>query len=783
MISPVPAWLFDLYPIPQGLAVWLIERDGRRRKCWHPFRPSFYLHLRGGDARRAAALAPRCPVRVELAATTRTEIYSGDAVDVFEVFVHDATRFTEAVRFFERFFPHYAFYNSDLLVPQLFLYATQLFPLGFGEYLIDETGRLVGWSLQDDRNAVEYELPPLNILRLRNANDLVPPKYQRTLQLEVAYDGQTYALEQEDPASVIDSLNWHLHRTDPDIVLTEYGDGTLLPRITEVARKLRMPLLFNRDTAATYRTTKESSFFQYGKIVHKDGAFEFAGRWHVDQENSFTVAEAHLDGLYEMTRLTQMPGQRQSRASIGTSMSSLQLSWAYRHGILIPAKKREPEEFKSAATLLLADRGGLIFNPPLGYHDDIAEMDFVSMYPTIMVERNVSPETINCRCCHNERVPELGYSVCERREGIVAATLRDVVKKRSYYKQQKAKYKKRDARLFQMYDDRQTALKWMLVSCFGYLGYKNARFGRIEAHESVNAFSRDAILTAKEIAERAGYQMLHAIIDCVWLKKPGATEQDYEELGRTIGRTVGIDISLEGIYNWILFPASKQDPAITTANRYVGWYRHDEIKMRGIETRRRDTPSFVKHLQASMLKLLEDVKSAAEVRERVPDMLDVVREHVAILRSGRANPMDLVLRRHLTREADEYTTNTISAVVSKMLHETGIRVAAGEMVEFIILDRTGKRKPEKAKPLALYAFEDGYDIEQYTEFALKAAETLLAPLGWDFERLKAEFVGTTKKAEKPKRAKLQGDLWEETAQTVQTARLQTDPQTGRPPSR
>ena len=762
MISSVTAWLFDTYPIADGVALWFIERDGRRRRCWHSFRPSFYLHLRGGDVRRAMMLAARCPVRVEMVPTTRTEIYSGDAVGVLEVFVHDALRFAEAVRFFERFFPHYAFYNSDLLVPQLFLYATQLFPLGFGEYHVDETGKVVGWSLLDDRNAVDYELPPLNILRLRNANDLVPPKYQRTLQLEVAYDGTSYALEQEDPASVIESLNWHLHRTDPDIVVTEYGDGTLLPKITEVARKLRMPLLFNRDEGASYRTTKESSFFQYGKIVHKDGAFEFAGRWHVDQENSFTVAEANLDGLYEMTRLTQMPGQRQSRASIGTSMSSLQLSWAYRHGILIPAKKREPEEFKSAATLLLADRGGLIFNPPLGYHDDIAEMDFVSMYPTIMVKRNVSPETINCRCCDNKRVPELGYTVCERREGIVAATLRDVVRKRAYYKQQRKKYKGKDECLFRIYDHRQTALKWMLVSCFGYLGYKNARFGRIEAHEAVNAFSRDAILTAKEIAEQAGYQMVHAIIDCVWLKKPGATEQDYEELGRVISRKVGIDISLEGMYNWILFPASKQDPAITTANRYVGWYRHGEIKMRGIETRRRDTPQFVKHMQAAMLRLLEDVRNAGEVNERLPAMLEVVREHVALLRSGRANPMDLVLRRHLTREADEYTTNTVSAVVSKMLQETGIRVAAGEMVEFIILDRTGKRKPEKAKPLALYAFEDGYDIEQYTEFALKAAETLLAPLGWDFERLKGEMIkGVSGKRSKSKGGVvLQADLWD-----------------------
>ncbi|TSA23295.1 hypothetical protein D4R75_03620 [bacterium] len=732
-------WLFDCYPSSQGITLWLIDENGDKRRCFRRFTPSFFLHLNDSDARRAEVLAARCPVPVTVTRTTKTEIYSGDSLDVLEVHVHDTTRFRDVVWYYERFFPHFAFFSSDILVAQLFLYATKLFPLGFGEYEIDEQGELVGWTLHDSREATEYTLPPFSILLLRNANDFVPPKYQKHLQLEVTYDDRTYVLEQETPQEVLEALNWHLHRCDPDIILTDYGDAVLMPRLTAMSQQHKVPLVLNRDQDAGYTTTKESSFFQYGKIVHKDGAFELAGRWHVDATNSMTVAEADLDGLFEMARLTQMCGQRQGRASIGTSMSSLQLSWAYRHNILIPSKKREPEDFKSAATLLLADRGGLIFNPPLGYHEEVAELDFVSMYPTIMVTHNVSPETVNCRCCKNNKVPELGYTICEKREGIVPATLRDVIKKRAYYKAMKKKYKGKDEVLFRKYDRRQSALKWMLVSCFGYLGYKNARFGKIEAHESVNAFSRDAILMAKEVAEDHGFHLLHAIIDCVWLKKEGATESEYEDLARAISRKVGIDISLEGMYNWILFPASKMDPAITTANRYVGWYRHNEVKIRGIEARRRDTPKFIKTMQTAMLNRMSGALNVEEVRALAPDLLEIVRSAVAVLRSGKANPMELVLRRHITKEADEYTNNSLSAVVAKLVQEMGVPLAAGESIEFIILDQSGKKKPEKAKPLALYAFEDGYDIEQYTEFTLKAAETLLFPFGYDVQALKDEL--------------------------------------------
>jgi DNA polymerase-2 len=739
MKRKVKGWLFDVYPSSDGVTIWLIDEEGEKIKCHRRFLPSFFLHLNEQDSKRALILGQKCSSKITIEQTTRRELFSNDTLDVLKVSVHNPERFRSIVLFYEKFFPHFAFFNSDILPSQLFLYETELFPLAFGEYVTDESKELVEWTLLDSRDAYEYSIPPLSMMLIRNANDFVPPKYQRILQLEISYEGTTYTLEQTTPVEILESLNWHLHHYDPDIVLTDYGDSFLMPKITSLARQYNVPLLLNRDIDREYKISRESSFFQYGKVVHKDGAFELRGRWHIDAQNSFTLIESDLEGLFELVRVTQLCPQHQARASIGTGLSSLQLSWAYRNNVLIPSKKREPEEFKSAATLLLADRGGLIFSPPLGYHEEIAELDFVSMYPSIMVNNNVSPETINCHCCKNERVPELGYTICERREGIVPATLRAIVNKRAYYKKKKKEFKGKNEFLFKRYEGRQNALKWMLVSCFGYLGYKNARFGRIEAHESVNAFSRGAILVAKEIAEDHGFELVHAIIDCVWLKKEGATEQDYLKLCNEIGVRVGIDISLEGIYRWILFPASKMDSVMSTTSRYVGVYQNSDSKIRGIEIRRRDTPKFIKDLQAVLLEEMFQAKNVKELREMIPKILEITREHILSLRGGGVNPLALVIRRHITREAEEYLNNSISAVVAKLLEESGIHLSAGESIEFIIVDATGKKQPYKAKPLSLYAFEDGYDIEKYTELVLKAIETLLSPFGYDYERLAAMF--------------------------------------------
>ena len=94
-----------------------------------------------------------------------------------------------------------------------------------------------------------------------------------------------------------------------------------------------------------------------------------------------------------------MPLQQAARSSPGTLITSMQLARAVADGILIPWRKAEPEHFKTAGELLTIDKGGLIFMPPIGLYTQVAEVDFASMYPTIMAIHNISPETVNCRCC------------------------------------------------------------------------------------------------------------------------------------------------------------------------------------------------------------------------------------------------------------------------------------------------------------------------------------------------------------------------------------------------
>ena len=357
---------------------------------------------------------------------------------------------------------------------------------------------------------------------------------------------------------------------DPDVILSDDGDASLLPLLFFAEKRWKISIPWDREPYPVKRQMhpKGFSYFSYGRTYYKAPAHLFLGRWHIDRRNSFIYGESGMEGVIELARMAKVPVQRMARTSPGTAITSMQLDRAFQDGILIPWRKGEPERFKTAWDLLVADKGGLVFQPRLGIFEDVAEIDFASMYPTMMAIHNISPETVLCGCCENHRVPEVGYSICEKREGIVPKTLRPILARRAWLKKMAKELESREwnvegertspkivdcglrnaeiillpplakgrlggfgidsrcEKKREIYNRKQTALKWMLVTWFGYLGYRNARFGRIEAHEAVTAFGRESLLHAKEICEEEGFELLHAITDSLWIRKKGFKEEE-----------------------------------------------------------------------------------------------------------------------------------------------------------------------------------------------------------------------------------------------------------------
>jgi DNA polymerase-2 len=721
-------WLFDVYPMRTTMVVWLYQEDGTLLRLEDPFRPCLYARGRSEDLRALARAALRAQVCSRCALTRQVEFWSGASVAVLALEVTDYTMFPRLLRRLPEFEARVTFYNCDLPLPQYYLYCRDIFPFGRCE-VEHEAHTITHIRACESPTERHYALPSLRILELQLTQDpLVPLQGGNTLQ--VTLDGQSYECLTHEPAELLDQLNAFLMRYDPDLILTDYGDTAIFPTLLRLARRYRVPLALDREPMPIERriVTAGRSFFTYGKMLYYPPAYPLYGRWHIDRAHSFLFRETDFVGIVELARLAKLPVQRAARASIGTILTSMQLDLAVRRRLLIPWRKGEPERWKTADVLLKVDKGGLVFQPPTGAFEDVAELDFSTMYPTIMVQHNISAETLLCSCCHNRAVPEAGYTICQRRQGLVPAMLTPLVERRAYYKE-RLQQGRLDAVPARLYDLRQRALKWIGVTCFGYLGYRNARFGRIESHEAVTAFGREKLLHAKEICEAYGYKLLHALTDSVWIHKPGLTEAELSALCREITAATGIIMRLEGRYRWIVFLPSKVRPHLSVANRYFGVFWDGTLKARGLAYRRHDVPVFIQATQLAMLQVLAEAEDLSGYVARIPRALEVVQETWEQLATGHIPPLQLLITRTVSQAVEAYRVDNATALALKQLRAAGIHLHPGEQVRYVLCRASNKADHVRAFPYLRP--EDGVDSAQYQAMLLDAALELLTPFGRD----------------------------------------------------
>jgi DNA polymerase elongation subunit (family B) len=400
----------------------------------------------------------------------------------------------------------------------------------------------------------------------------------------------------------------------------------------------------------------------------------------------------------------------------------MQMELAWRDGVLIPEQKAEPEDPKPPDELLIADRGGLVFTPKTGFHANVAELDFVSEYPSIMARFNISPETVNCPCCPDApRVPELGYRVCQKRRGITSRVVERLIAKRGELKK---RYRESSGEQAQRYKLQRDALKWLLVCCFGYTGYKNARFGKIEAHEAINAVARETLLVAKEIAEDRGYEILHALVDSLYVQKTGATRQDYEALNAEIAARTQLPLAIEALYRYVVFLPSRQFADVPVPNRFFAVAEDGTLKVRGLELRRHDTPPLVARMQQEVLTILAEAHDFPGYLAKLEEAREILRRCEESVVDGSVAIEDLIVSKRLTREPREYSKANQTAIAAQQLFGSGVRLRPGQTVEYIITDSDNRVPNDRVRAYALWDGWFGYDRHKYTEFLHDAFDPL-----------------------------------------------------------
>jgi DNA polymerase I len=574
------------------------------------------------------------------------------------------------------------------------------------------------------RYCLETDVDPTPSHDLRRLDIALPPQDLAVDRLtELTIDDQPVG---ESTADVLAGLREALDATDPDVLVLSTSD--LIPLLDDAAADHAVDLDLGRRPGYQ-QLAHQSRYESYGRVGHSPARYNVPGRVIVDQSNTFFYNEAGLPGVLNLVERSRKPIQELAWASIGNVLTAIQIREAMSRGVLVPWKSWRHEQFKSMQQLHDADRGGHTLAPDVGIHDDVHELDFASLYPNIICEYNVSPETTRCDCHDRRDVPGLGYSICDD-QGYLTDVLQPLIDDREAIKAE-LRAGVDDPDREQALAAQSSAIKWILVSCFGYQGFSNAKYGRIECHEAINAYARRILLDAKATLEDHGWRLVHGIVDSLWVTAmPDEPQTPLKDVAAKISRQARVRLDYEARYDWVAFVplADSEEGALT---KYFGRKKDGEYKYRGIECRQRSTPPYIEALQEDLIEVLNRRRDPAAV-------VDALARYCSELHAGGVDTDDLVVRQQVSKPLGDYRQSTRGAAALERAELLGFDRYPGQDVKYVVVndDASGAQRVR-------LGFEDGerYDPGFYEELAIRACESVVSPVGWRRHEIEQHLEG------------------------------------------
>ena len=390
----------------------------------------------------------------------------------------------------------------------------------------------------------------------------------------------------------------------------------------------------------------------------------------------------------ELSRLVGLPLDIIGRAAVGFRIEWYLIREAYRIGELIPERTEQP---------YIPYAGGMVLKPKPGIHENVSVLDFKAMYPNIMIEKNISPDTY---VPSSEPEPEAGVTVAPevghrfRREppGFYKRVLTELISARDEIR--KAMRKADPASLeYQLLDARQKAVKVITNAAYGYAGWVGARWFRKPVAEATAAWGRSMIMKSIEYAKDLGLEIVYGDTDSLFIKHD---PERIDELVRRIKENLGLEIRPEKTYRRILFTEAKK--------RYCGLLPDGSLENVGLEVVRGDWANVAKNTQERVLELVLK-------EESVEKAVSYVRSLIRDLRGRRVPLRDLIIWKTLTRPIEKYKVNAPHVEAARILKRMGWELTVGDQVGYVIIEGPG-RLYEKVKPYAL-ASPGEIDIEYY----------------------------------------------------------------------
>ncbi|MFP3484364.1 MAG: DNA polymerase II [Vulcanisaeta sp.] len=422
-----------------------------------------------------------------------------------------------------------------------------------------------------------------------------------------------------------------------------------------------------------------------------------------DVVSTYGLAEKLLPFAIQLSSISGLPLDQVGAASVGARVEWMIFYEAVKRGELAPNREERPYE---------TYKGAIVLEPKPGLHEDIAVIDFSSMYPSIMMKYNVSPDTLVLGECDDCYVaPEVNYRFRKSPEGLYPGLLRILVENRRRVRELMKNYPEGSPE-WVLLNERQRALKVMANAMYGYCGWLGARWYRREVAEAVTAWGRNLLKTVIEKARSLGLPIIYGDTDSLFVKN---IPDKVEALISYVNNELGFEVKVDKVYRRVLFTEAKK--------RYVGLTVDGEVDIVGFEAVRSDWAEVAKDVQENVAEIVLKTGDVGKAVAYVKSVIDR-------LKAYQFSIDDVIIWKTLDKSLSEYKVLTPHVAAAKQLIEAGYKVGKGDMIGYVIIKGGGAKLAYRVKPYILVKDIREIDVDYYIEKQIiPAAMRILEVLG------------------------------------------------------
>lgn len=414
-----------------------------------------------------------------------------------------------------------------------------------------------------------------------------------------------------------------------------------------------------------------------------------------DVLNTYYIAEELLPMHYELSRMIRLPLDDITRMGRGKQVDWLLLSEAFKLNELAPNPKERGESYE----------GAFVLEPARGLHENVVCLDFASMYPSIMIAFNISPDTLTFQGNDCYVAPEVKHKFRKKPDGFFKKILKMLIENRREIKKimKELNYNSPEYKLL---DIKQTTLKVLTNSFYGYTGWNLARWYCKECAEATTAWGRHFIKKSIEIAKNMGFQVLYGDTDSIFIKKEGydmfQLEKEVKKLIGELSEELPIQIEIDELYSTIFFVEKK---------RYAGYTSDGRLIVKGLEVRRGDWCELAKNVQREVITII--------LRDKDPEKaVEHVKRVIENIRAGKIGLKDYVIYKGLTKKPSKYESLQAHVKAAMRAMEMGIAYTIGSKVGYVVVKGAGNIG-DRAYPIDLIENFDGETLQIKTKHGIE----------------------------------------------------------------